>query len=42
MAEDDKIVRPQSPFQEKYLKSNAKILVVGGAAYVTTGRVKPL
>ena len=26
------IVRPQSPFQEKYLKSNAKILVVGGAA----------
>lgn len=26
------MVRPQSPFQEKYLKSNAKILVVGGAA----------
>lgn len=26
------IVRPQSPFQEKYLKSDAKILVVGGAA----------
>lgn len=26
------IVRPQSPFQQKYLKSNAKILVVGGAA----------
>jgi phage terminase large subunit-like protein len=26
------IVRPQSPFQEKYLKSNAKILIVGGAA----------
>lgn len=25
-------VRPQSPFQEKYLKSNAKIIVVGGAA----------
>lgn len=31
MSEED-IVRPQSPFQEKYLKSNAKILVVGGAA----------
>lgn len=29
---EDNIVRPQSPFQEKYLKSNAKILVVGGAA----------
>lgn len=29
---DDNIVRPQSPFQEKYLKSNAKILIVGGAA----------
>lgn len=29
---NDVIVRPQSPFQEKYLKSNAKILVVGGAA----------
>ena len=29
---DDIIVRPRSPFQEKYLKSNAKILVVGGAA----------
>lgn len=26
------IVRPQSPFQAKYLKSNAKILVVGGSA----------
>ncbi|ANA49251.1 terminase large subunit [Pseudomonas phage phiPMW] len=26
------IVRPQSPFQVKYLNSNAKILVVGGAA----------
>jgi len=26
------IVRPRSAFQEKYLKSNAKILVVGGAA----------
>jgi len=26
------IVQPQSLFQEKYLKSNAKILVVGGAA----------
>lgn len=31
-SEGDNIVRPQSPFQEKYLKSNAKILVVGGAA----------
>ena len=29
---DDNIVRPQSPFQEKYLKSNAKIMVIGGAA----------
>ena len=37
----DDIVRPMSPFQEKYVKSCAKILVVGGAAYVTTGRVKP-
>lgn len=26
------IVRPQSPFQQQYLKSNAKIMVVGGAA----------
>ena len=26
------MVRPQSKFQEQYLKSNAKILVVGGAA----------
>lgn len=25
-------VQPQSPFQQQYLKSNAKILVVGGAA----------
>lgn len=29
---DYNIVRPQSPFQEKYLKSNAKIMVIGGAA----------
>lgn len=29
---EDTIVRPRSAFQEKYLKSNAKILVVGGAA----------
>lgn len=32
MSKKDIVVRPQSPFQEKYLKSNAKILVVGGAA----------
>ena len=31
---NDVIVRPQSPFQEQYLKSNAKILVVGGAAKI--------
>lgn len=30
--EEADIVRPHSPFQEKYLVSNAKILVVGGAA----------
>ena len=30
--EDKVTVSPQSPFQEKYLKSCAKILVVGGAA----------
>lgn len=29
---EDNTVRPRSKFQEKYLKSNAKILVVGGAA----------
>lgn len=34
---NDVIVRPQSPFQEKYLKSNAKILVVGGAAFTHYG-----
>lgn len=32
MSDEDIMVRPRSPFQEKYLKSNAKILVVGGAA----------
>jgi predicted phage terminase large subunit-like protein len=32
MSSKDIEVRPQSPFQEKYLKSNAKILIVGGAA----------
>jgi len=32
MSKTDIAVRPQSPFQEKYLKSDAKILVVGGAA----------
>lgn len=26
------LIEPKSPFQEKYLKSNAKVLVVGGAA----------
>jgi hypothetical protein len=26
------IVAPQSPFQEKYLQSDARILVAGGAA----------
>lgn len=34
MSSKDDIIRPQSPFQEKYLKSNAKILVVGGAAKI--------
>ena len=38
---DDDIVRPQSPFQARYLQSNAKILVVGGAAKLSGG-VKPL
>ena len=38
---DDDIVQPRSKFQERYLKSNAKILVVGGAAKLSGG-VKPL
>ncbi len=29
---EDDIVRPMAPFQAKYLKSTAKILIVGGAA----------
>ena len=38
----DDIVRPASVFQARYLQNNAKILVVGGAAYVTSGRFKLL
>jgi hypothetical protein len=30
--QEKEFIGPASPFQEKYLKSDAKILVVGGAA----------
>lgn len=29
---DDSIIAPQSPFQEKYIQSDARLMVVGGAA----------
>lgn len=30
--EESVVIGPASPFQEKYLKSDAQILLVGGAA----------
>lgn len=32
LLEEYKIIRPRSSFQERYLKANENILLVGGAA----------
>lgn len=29
---DEEVIGPASPFQERYLNSNAQIILVGGAA----------